>query len=496
MRAVRLMLLLLAVISGTAVAQRNLSVAPANEQRVALVIGNSAYKQGPLRNPVNDARAMASRLKSLGFDVLLKENLRTREIGSAYREFRTKIKPGATALVFYAGHGVQVKGQNYFPAVDAEIDAEEDVPLQSLNLGTLLENMEEAKAAVSLVFLDACRDNPFGRRFRSASRGLAKVEAASGTLIHYATKPGSVAADGDGKNGTYTEALLAQLDSPLPVELMLKQVTNLVVNRTKGRQEPWVEGSLRGEFYFSSKAAAQVAPVQQQAVDPHANERSFWDSVKDSRNADELQAYLNRFPNGLFVELAQSRLKGVTSPPVQLVASPPVVSSPANRLQPATVAAGSRFKDCDDCPEMVVIPAGRFTMGAAPGEEESTKLPDNLRNGSQPQHGVDVAGFAAGRFEITRGQYRAFVEATGRSSSGGCVAWNGSKSEMDQAKDWRNPSYAQDDSHPVSCVSWDDAKAYTVWMSQKTGKAYRLLTEAEWEYAARAGTTTRRFWGG
>ena len=288
-----------------------------NVQRVALVIGNAAYQGSPLANPVNDARAVAARLRRLGFDVTLRENLKTREIGSTYRDFRTKIKPGAVALVFYAGHGLQVKGQNYFPAVDSDIASEEDVPLQSLNLATLLDNMEEAKAGVSLVLLDACRDNPYSRRFRSATRGLAKVEAASGTLIHYATKPGSVAADGDGKNGTYTEALLAQLDSPLPVELMLKQVTNLVVNKTKGKQEPWVEGSLRGDFYFNGKAVAQVTPVQAPSIDPYANERSFWDSVKDSRNTDELKAYVDRFPNGLFLELAQSRLTLLTpSPPV------------------------------------------------------------------------------------------------------------------------------------------------------------------------------------
>lgn len=231
-------------------AQTETQAAP-HDRRVALVIGNAAYKNARLANPVNDARAIAGRLRSLGFDVMLRENLVTREIGGVYREFRSKIVPGSVALVFYAGHGVQIKGQNYFPAVDSDITSEEDVPLQSLNLATLLDSMDEAKAGVSLVFLDACRDNPFSRRFRSSSRGLAKVEAASGTLIHYATKPGSVADDGLGQHGTYTEALLAQMGQPgMPVELMLKQVTNRVVATTKGRQEPWVEGSLRGDFYF------------------------------------------------------------------------------------------------------------------------------------------------------------------------------------------------------------------------------------------------------
>jgi formylglycine-generating enzyme required for sulfatase activity len=152
------------------------------------------------------------------------------------------------------------------------------------------------------------------------------------------------------------------------------------------------------------------------------------------------------------------------------------------------------FKDCDECPEMVVIPGGRFEMGAAPGEEEAEGVPDQFRNRSQPRRMVGVGPFAAGRFEVTRGQYRAFVQASGREDKG-CWVWNGKEWAEDAGKDWRDPGYAQDDGHPVACVSWDDAKAYTVWLSRRTGKTYRLLTEAEWEYAARAGTATRRYWG-
>ncbi len=158
------------------------------------------------------------------------------------------------------------------------------------------------------------------------------------------------------------------------------------------------------------------------------------------------------------------------------------------------MAPGTVFKDCADCPEMVVIPAGRFVMGAAPGEEEREGLSDSFRNRSQPQHGVTVKRFSAGKFEVTRGQYRVFAQATGRGSDG-CFVWTGPGFEKDPARDWRNTGYAQDDTHPVVCVSWDDASAYAAWLGQRTGRSYRLLTEAEWEYAARAGTTTARFWG-
>lgn len=151
-------------------------------------------------------------------------------------------------------------------------------------------------------------------------------------------------------------------------------------------------------------------------------------------------------------------------------------------------------RDCAYCPEMVAIPAGRFVMGAAPSEEERTSLPEEFRNRSQPQRSVSVKRFAAGRFEVTRGEYRVFAQATGRSGEG-CFVWGRADFETDPAKSWRNPGFAQDDAHPVTCVSWEDATAYVTWLSQHTGRKYRLLTEAEWEYAARAGTATTRYWG-
>lgn len=155
---------------------------------------------------------------------------------------------------------------------------------------------------------------------------------------------------------------------------------------------------------------------------------------------------------------------------------------------------GDVFKDCADCPEMVVIPAGRYLMGATPDEEARENLSEAFRHRSQPQHEVTVRLFSVGKFEITRGQYRVFATATGRGSDG-CFVWTGAEFEKDPAKDWRNPGYAQDDTHPVACVSWDDASAYAQWLAQKTGMRYRLPSEAEWEYAARAGAATARYWG-
>jgi formylglycine-generating enzyme required for sulfatase activity len=143
---------------------------------------------------------------------------------------------------------------------------------------------------------------------------------------------------------------------------------------------------------------------------------------------------------------------------------------------------------------MVVVPAGRFRMGAAPGEEEREQLSNEFRGRSEPQRSIELKAFAIGRFEVTRGQYRVFADATARTSDG-CFHWTGSEFEFERTRDWRNAGYQQDDTHPVTCVSWQDATAYVRWLSQRTGRKYRLLTEAEWEYAARAGTTTARFWG-
>lgn len=152
--------------------------------------------------------------------------------------------------------------------------------------------------------------------------------------------------------------------------------------------------------------------------------------------------------------------------------------------------AGAPFRDCADCPEMIAIPPGRFVMGT-PDDDPENWSPE--REG--PPHPVTIArAFALGRYEVTRSEYWRFVEDTGRRSAG-CAVWNGSAWQGDVSKNWRDPGYPQSDRDPVVCVTWADAGAYTAWLAQRTGKPYRLPTEAEWEYAARAGTLTRRYWG-
>lgn len=221
--------------------------------RRALVIGNRDYLVGPLRNPLNDARAIAAELRRLGFEVQAVENLRRDDIGPTLDRFVDSVRAGDDLVVFYAGHGLQLKGVNYLPAVDARIRSETDVPLNSINLSHLLERLDESKAGVRLLLIDACRDNPYAKAWRSGSRGLARVSGApAGTLLHFATRPGGVAADGDGPNGLYTTHLLRHLGRRgEPVELVLKAVSAAVRQASDGAQQPWMEGSLEGDFYFA-----------------------------------------------------------------------------------------------------------------------------------------------------------------------------------------------------------------------------------------------------
>ncbi|MET0311943.1 MAG: caspase family protein [Burkholderiaceae bacterium] len=295
------------------------AASPPPEKRVALVIGNSAYKTSPLRNPTNDARDMAAKLRSMGFEVVERSNLRTRQIGQTLREFRSKLTPSTVALVFYAGHGLQIRGENYLPAVDAEIDSEEDVPNQSLSMRQVMEVLDDSKTRLNLVFLDACRNNPYQRGFRSAAgEGLARVSAPSGTLISYATRPGSVAADGNGKNGLYTGHLLKQMEAAnQPVEQVLKRVVSAVKTESQGRQEPWMEGSIEGDFCFGN-CGQVVASASRSAAEL---EDEYWDGIKAGREAAVFEEYMRRYPSGRYVAQARVRLASLKADPASAAAA-------------------------------------------------------------------------------------------------------------------------------------------------------------------------------
>lgn len=234
--------------------QQQTDTAPVNpEQRVALVIGNADYKEAPLLNPVNDARDIAKMLESCGFKVILRENADLVEMKKAIREFGRSLHSNTVGLFYYSGHGMQVNGENYLIPVGAEFYNEEEVDYETVSAGFALAQMEAARNRMNIVILDACRNNPFARGFRSATRGLATMNAPTGTLIAYATAPGSTASDGAGKNGLYTEELLAQMRVPgNKIEDVFKRVRANVMNRSNSQQIPWEASSLIGDFYFLS----------------------------------------------------------------------------------------------------------------------------------------------------------------------------------------------------------------------------------------------------
>jgi hypothetical protein len=223
-----------------------------DQRRVALVIGNSKYEVGPLKNPAHDAEDTSDALRRLGFAVDTKMNVNQREMEEAVNEFVQKIQNGDVALFYFSGHGVQVRGENYLIPIGASIGSEPDVRYKTVNAGLILAKMEDSRNRANIVILDACRNNPFKGLFRSPSMGLSKMDAPKGTFIAYATSPDSVAADGAGRNSPYTKHLVEALTvKDIPIELTFKQVGRAVNQETAGQQTPWTSSSLMDDFYFN-----------------------------------------------------------------------------------------------------------------------------------------------------------------------------------------------------------------------------------------------------
>lgn len=243
--------------------------APGGQRRIALVIGNSAYASAPLRNPVNDARAIARALAETGFSVTMVEDATEAAMRRAIRSFGDVLaQTGGVGLFYYAGHAMQLRGRNFLIPLKADIQREDEVEDQAVDANLVLRKMDSAKNSLNIVVLDACRNNPFERSFRSSARGLAQVDAPGGTLVAFATAPGSVAADGEGPNGLYTTHLLRAIREPgLPIEQLFKQVRIGVTRDTADRQVPWESSSLKGNFYFVAPDPSALSSDQRRRQD-------------------------------------------------------------------------------------------------------------------------------------------------------------------------------------------------------------------------------------
>ena len=544
-------------------------------QRVALVIGNSNYAHAPiLPNPRNDASDIGAALERLGFAVTRLENADRNSLWQGLQEFKRAASVSKVAAVFYAGHGIEVDQRNFLVPVDARLASDQDVEFEAVPLDLVMRALDGA-SELRLVILDACRDNPFAAKMqrsgatRSIGRGLARLEPSEQMLVAYAAEAGTVASDGDGRNSPYTAALLRHIEEPgLELDLMFRHVRDSVLSSTGGSQKPFTYGSLSSQGAYLTGRPAVESTVESTVVsgqsgssggvptEPNSGsfELAFWESIKNSKDPADFQAYITQFPSGTFTALARNNIQRLNSAteeqkvpdktqvaaitPASIEALLELSRSERRKVQEGLAVAGFNpgtadglfgqqtrvavgswqlssgadktgyldaksakvlialaaefvparspgdvFRDCKSCPQMVVVPAGDYTMGSPSSEKDQ-------RDDESPRHRVTISkSFAVGKYEVTRDEFKEFVSNTGHLSGRGCNFWAGEKWKKSDVYSWRNPGFEQGEDDPVVCVNWNDAKAYVKWLSGETGHQYRLLSESEWEYVARAGTT-------
>ena len=344
--------------------------------RVALVVGVGAYKHVPaLTNTLNDARVLSAALTRLGFEVDTVTDPDRAGLEASVRRFGKRAAGAEAAVFFYAGHALEFGGHNWLAPVEADLRNERDLRFKTVQVDVILEQTE-GQARVSVLMLDSCRDNPFrkllgaGGRGLASDRGLAPQRAAVGSLVVYATAPGAVAADGAGPNSPFTTALLRHIETPgLEVRRMLAEVRKDVRQATGGRQIPWDSSALEGEFFF--KPAALVPPP------PSADtEVAFWNSVRDSNDATELRAYLTRFPNGAFTELARNRLMRLTPKPASPTPPPPASAPAAPDFQTRLRAALTMVREENKLSETrdYARESGGRALAVAPGQKGTWRI--------------------------------------------------------------------------------------------------------------------------
>lgn len=316
-----------------------------NQKRVALVIGNSNYQHAAsLENPKNDAADMAAVLKGHGFQVVEGINLDKAGFDRKVREFAVALKGAAVGVLFYAGHGLQVGGQNYLVPVDAKADSAAALDFEMVRLDLLHRTMER-EAQTNIIFLDACRDNPLARdiarsmgtRSTEVGRGLAAVESGIGTLISFSTQPGNVALDGTGRNSPFAAALVKQLAASADdLSAILIAVRNDVMKDTQRRQVPWEHSALTGRFYFNlaaSRATATVPP----ALQPQSEAERAWGMAKDTSSVAVLEAFIERYKDSFYAALARARVEELKRQ--QAAATPPPRSTPPTAPSAPTAPA-------------------------------------------------------------------------------------------------------------------------------------------------------------
>jgi formylglycine-generating enzyme required for sulfatase activity len=462
---------------------------PAYAARLALVIGNDSYSRvEPLRNARADARAMARALEGAGFRVSLVLDQDQSAMKAALRRFKASLAGGDEAVFFYAGHGVELGGVNYLLPTDIRDDSDDQLQDDAIPLQRVLSDLAQQKPKFSLSIIDACRDDPFKGSGRNVgSRGLAPVTAVTGQMVIYSAGAGQKALDrlsdaDKSPNGVFTRVFVKAMERDgVPVQELVgtvrEEVARLAASVGK-EQVPAAYDQVIGKFYFRGSGSAKPTRSVEATPTPGPDgDEQIWQEARRLETVEGYEAYLEAYPKGKYAAMARAAKRKLES--ATKVEVPPVARG--------EYPTGKVFRDCGDCPEMVVIPGGSFEMGSPSTEGGS--------DGDEgPAHTVRVRRFGLGKTEVTRGQFRRFVRATGRSVKG-CSYLGGEAWKEDPGRSWESPGYEQTDEHPVVCVSWEDAQAYVSWLSGTSGKDYRLPSESEWEYSARAGTRTVRHWG-
>lgn len=435
------LLLMLAMLALAAGASTPGARAATDERRVALVIGNDAYRNvSPLKKAINDARAVAHALQSIGFQAIERENVDRRGMNQALTEFIGKISGGGVGLLYYAGHGVQIAGSNYLLPVDVPaLSNLEELRDETTDLGRILERLTEAKAKLVIVILDACRDNPFPKvagRSIGGSRGLTIPEAPNGILIIYSAGVNQSAIDYLGPddrspNGLFTRKLLPVMREPgLRLDEAVRRIRHDVSTsaRTVGaEQNPAIYDQTDGDFYFvpGPAAAPPPPPVQASLPPPPApagtdKEMVFWQTIGNSADPADFEAYLRQFPNGVFADLARTRIgtlmrERTASSPLQSRAD--VAPSAAVQVLQQQAAVGPNARETSPS----LDPTGGRFSGEWKGSASSVTRSGVFNKGDDPCKDMDVKLTVAG--DRVSGQE---VNVRGRVAVAGTISADGS----------------------------------------------------------------------
>ena len=543
-------------------------------KRVALVIGNTEYATQPLRTSLQDARTMAGLLASMDFEIITLENADSLQIRRALGNLNSRLGKDGVGVFYFAGHGMQLVDNKVLLPIDAEIESPVAVRQSSIDISDIAQKMSFGRPGQpNLIILDSCLNNPFPHTASASEYHPNKGTLPDQTLIAFSTSPGGLAFEGSDKHSIYTSELIRVMsETGLTIDEIFTRVRLAVSQKTGHRQKPWILSSLQKRLSLMSSANTGATPQRQKQTplsettmlsmlsrgilpqDGEAQyELEFWQSIKDSTDAADYEAYLEAYPNGKFSLLAKSRAerykksapeqpaliitdmdvdyivvrtanirqepsakskrlgelkqdstvhvtgqvsgsnwyqvksatgimgfvfgdllqktapkpKAPTAPAPHSVPKPvaaPPIAEPKQAARPSTDKAEGK-RDCPACPEMLVVPAGTFTMGENRGDRSE-----------KPAHKISIKRpFAIGKYEVTTGQWNECVKA------GAC---SGKAEKTGSAE-----------KSPVKDISWNDAQDYVRWLSQITKQEYRLPTEAEWEYSARANTQTRFWWG-